>query len=204
MTTALKQRARLWLAHPVVPLTARALEDLARSGLTAEDAHARGIVGLPPVFGQPRDDYRIPYHDRHGRKTGFYRDKLFGRAKQKYDQASAPGSHWYLDPTLPWDAVFRDPSHTLIFTEGEKKAMCACKHGFYTIGLGGVWNWKTARQPMPELDEVDWQGRDVVVCYDSDLARKYFIRHARERLTAQLLQRGALVRYAELLDGVAA
>ena len=53
---------------------------------------------------------------------------------------------------------FRTP---LIFTEGEKKALCACQHGFATIGLSGVWSWKRKGEKglLPELTVISWENR---------------------------------------------
>ena len=46
-----------------------------------------------------------------------------------------------------------DPTVTIIITEGEKKAACACKHGLPTIGLGGVFLHLDAKLNFHQLFE---------------------------------------------------
>ena len=68
-----------------------------------------------------------------------------------------------------------------MITEGEKKAAKADQEGFPCIGLVGVWGWQqartrdnpdAARELIPDLAAVAWQGRTVFLVYDSDLADK--------------------------------
>ena len=82
----------------------------------------------------------------------------------------------------------------LRITEGELKCEAANAHDpeRLTIGLGGVSSWKDKRsgkevsQPLPELLDIPLQGREVRLCFDSDL-RKPSVAAALEEL-AQFLE----------------
>ena len=91
-------------------------------------------------------------------------------------------------------------STPLILTEGEKKSASACKHGYPTIGLGGVWCWKSKDLGidfLPELNAFNWN-RDVIIAFDSDSRENKDIRKATKALCDQLTIRGARVSRLDL------
>jgi hypothetical protein len=97
----------------------------------------------------------------------------------------------------------KDPEVPLVITEGELKAACGCAHGIPVIGLGGVWNFQSARLGLallPELAATVWEGRFVAICYDSDSndGTKGDVQQAQYRLTRQLAARGARVHHVDL------
>ena len=109
-----------------------------------------------------------------------------------------------------------DPSITLYVTEGIKKGDALAQNGFgAVVDLMGVWNYK-GQNPSggngviwPGIDEIplfktDDGGkrtpRDVVIAFDSDVARKREVNAAMLRFAAVLEQRGASVRYLYLPD----
>lgn len=150
----------------------------------------------------------IPYFDLDGQLTAFYRLRTLtpwtppGETKpRKYMQAASSGNHLYLPPLLQrlWREIAADKTTQLLITEGEKKAACACLHGFATIGLGGVWNWRSAGQPISGLDQFDWRERKVFIAFDSpDIRTNLQVAAALAALSAELRQRGADVRIVEL------
>ncbi len=199
---------------------------LASSGLTLEDARTLGFKPLAPQQLKqllPKaaavNAFQIPYHDADGRRrSDVWRVRLleepvgaFGETPVKplrYLQGpdSPPGA--YLAKGIPWRDVFKDPTIDLLITEGELKAACACKHGFKCIGLGGVSSWRSTRlgwSLLPELAEVDWRRRGVVVVFDSDATTNPQVAGAIAALTVELSRRGALPRVAQLtaVDGLA-
>jgi phage/plasmid-associated DNA primase len=86
----------------------------------------------------------------------------------------------------------------LRITEGELKTEAAIAHdpGTVTIGLGGVSSWQDRRsggdssQPLPELEAVPVEGREVRLCFDSDL-QKPQVAAALQSLAEYLASRGA-------------
>ena len=98
---------------------------------------------------------------------------------------------------LPEIAGIKEKPHKpVIITEGEKKALCLVKNGFNAIGLPGVWCFKNKRQDLPllkELEEWNWKGRTVHICFDSDAKDNANVVQAEIELGLNLYARGAKV-----------
>jgi len=98
---------------------------------------------------------------------------------------------------LPEVTEIKDKPHRpIIITEGEKKTLCLIKHGFNAIGLPGVWCFKNKRQDLPllrELEDWDWQGKIVHICFDSDAVFNPNVIKAEIELSLNLYARGAKV-----------
>lgn len=188
------------------------LDHFERSGLS--EAHLRRIaVTDVPVAGDSHVKLhaiaaKIPYFDVDGRQTGFYRLRALVETQDsegkaiRYRQPSGSGNHVYFAPLLrrPWREVVGDAAQRVLITEGEKKAACACALGISTIALGGVSNWVSGGEPIPDLDLLTWSGREVYVVFDSDIKTNFHVTIAAEKLAAELRGRGAKVRIA-LLPG---
>ena len=198
--------------HSIGDLPEEVLTHFARSALDQAALMQLQVAYVPPdgdaSVKLPVPTARIPYFDLDGEPTGFYRLRTLGdwtptgeTKPRKYMQAVKSGSHLYLPPVMDvtWREISANPATNLIITEGEKKAACACVHGFPTIGLGGVWNWRSAGAPSPELDLFDWQSRSVFLIFDTpDVRLNPKVTAALERLAAELRGRGATVRVAVL------
>lgn len=123
---------------------------------------------------------------------------------RRYSQPMGTQCGVYLPPLLiggTWAEVAKNPAHDLVITEGELKAACGCKFGFSTIGLGGVYNWRSAKETqelLPILEKFVWLGRKVVICFDSDTKDNPMVRMAASRLAYTLSMRGAVVTWAQL------
>ena len=156
------------------------LEDLKRSGLDAKDAEK---MGLEPKYSEEAakagfnktSGYVIPYFNVNGKRLGRDATRIryfpHGIAPHKYGQRKDTAPRAYFAPSLPrgmtWAKIAKDPTVPLVFTEGEKKAAKACKEGIPTIGLGGVWSFKSKRWAQEFLEELDkefvWNGCDVTI-----------------------------------------
>ena len=199
------------------------LADLARSGLTDEDAALMGIQDAGAAWCEqnldvPRAGYVIPYYDAHGNPINnphFYRvrftqftkpervgGKIYKLDELRYTQPAGSRPYPYLSRRVKWATdVLQNPLRMVTFTEGEKKAEAACKAGITTIGLGGVWNFKSAGRGwslLPELRDAMWKDRRVEICYDSDVMTKREVFAALLELTQQLVDRGADVYFVYL------
>ncbi|MGI8475400.1 MAG: DUF927 domain-containing protein [Thermomicrobiales bacterium] len=85
-----------------------------------------------------------------------------------------------------------DPSQTLFFTEGIKKADSGASHENAMVALTGVWNWR-APEVLATLDQIPLKGRTVYLAFDSDWRRKRAVAQALKRFAAVLRSRGAVV-----------
>jgi hypothetical protein len=75
--------------------------------------------------------------------------------------------------------ALRNPHIPLWFTEGAKKAdALASAYGdaIIPININGVWGFRGTNSAggkvaLPDIDEIAWNGRAVVLAFDSDVAR---------------------------------
>jgi len=200
-----------------LPLTAEHKEDLHASGLSDLTIATLLYESVCPADIPVRaagSAYRLPYFNLDGSINCFARLKLFpavsdGRGHtQKYWQPSGSTPGLYAPPLLNWAAVAKDPSTTLVITEGEKKAAAGCQAGLTTAGVGGVWNWTStldsgARLVLPLLDDFQWPARPVLICPDSDAWREGKEQHILSgffALAKDLQSRGAFVQFVMLPD----
>ena len=83
-----------------------------------------------------------------------------------------------------------DPAIPLWFTKGAKKAnVLTTVYGdaIVPVNLNGVWGFRGANQSgnrlvLPDVDEVAWNGRQVVLAFDHDVVRKVPVATALRRL----------------------
>ncbi len=188
---------------------------LASSGLTTADAEKLGMfetvsATLEHQSFDARPALVIPYFDVFGKPMSthpkwppFFRARYLTKAKdfkavstkeQRYAQPFGTGTAAYFPSNIDWRNIIKDPEYDLVVTEGELKAAAACANGFPTIGLGGVWNFRTVKEGkffLPELEAVNWIQRTVFICFDSDYAEKPQVCSAINKLAEELEERGA-------------
>lgn len=193
----------------------RYVEKLQASGIREPDAERLGLVFSPdpdPHFPHETAGgcLHIRYHDHRGRATEFYRVRVLGdapsfAAQQKrptrYLQPPRTGCRAFFPTCVDWIAIANDPSKHVLITEGELKAACASLRDLPTIGLGGVYSWRSAKGGvalLPELASFKWEGRPVTLVFDSDASTNHFVQQALRHLAATLTERGAQPRIAKL------
>lgn len=198
---------------------ALALADLARSGLDAADAKALRLEALTAEQTAKLDEsfkraaaLKLPYFDLEGKPTGFFRLRYLelngfdrhAKHQQRYTQLHGTAPEIYLPPLggFDWRALAKATDRSLLITEGEKKAAAATKAGFPTIGLGGVWSWRSKKLGLGLLPILktgfDWAGRTVYLVFDSDFRTNPNVMQALVALAAELGGLGAKVRLALL------
>lgn len=194
---------------------------LAESGLTPADGKRLGMRWLTAAETRKLDPtfltypaLRLAYHDFTGRPTGFYRIRYLGdlngfdalrKKLPRYVQPSDTTSEVYYPAAVghDWAHLAADASVALFITEGELKAACACKAGYPTLGLGGVWSWKSAKRGLPFLPSLTafaWRDRFVYLVFDSDFASKPDVMRALVALARELTLLGALPHLVTLPD----
>jgi len=187
------------------------LADLKRSGLTDGDARKAGYKPqtaqqINKLTGNYAAGYLIPYHDVNGKKTKYWRVRYteevkgaFGSSKKKPLRYTGPPGEiprFYYPPGYDWRSLAKDTSESLIITEGEKKALKACKSGLPTIAVAGVWSWRSKKKgvaAIPDFDEIEWRGRKVYLAFDNDLMTKPDVVAALNALAHELTMRGAKI-----------
>jgi hypothetical protein len=182
------------------------------SGLTEEHAQRLCLEPLDgPEVAALADNFtatpavRIPYFDFNGEPTEFYRIRYLAKPEgfgglvakpQRYAQPAGSLNEVYLPPLLDktWKEIAKDEKVQIFITEGEFKAAAACSRGIPCIGLGGVDVWRASKRGidlLPQLREIEWSGRSVVVVFDSDAATNPNVTAAQRRLAGALTERGA-------------
>ncbi len=194
----------------------KAIHDLARSGISKEDAEAGGMYyvanareiypefrALPaiviPYYHPTEEDSQGPLpmtFKRKGQTLEFVRVRYLrlppapkGTKQQRYDQPTASGVQAYFSPLMNWPLVFEDTSIPIYITEGEKKAALGCSMELPVIGLGGVYNFRDKAEGnefLPVMSKPAWSGRTVYIVYDSDYDTNPDVRIACDRLAAEL------------------
>lgn len=191
---------------------------LSESGLTKEDGkllsltlHQASTVNVQPDF----KGVKIPYFTLEGKVNGHYRfryledtrsqfDRLTTGKGIRYSQPANSGLSIYLPPVgvgAEWQSVSQDVTQPVVITEGEFKAACACKLGYSTIGLGGVWAFKVKDEPLPLLKAFKWAERRVFVVYDSDAVSNPQVNKAEAALCRLLGEWGAVPHIVRLPTG---
>ena len=186
------------LKREVAP-TDEVLKALGRSryGLTTGNAlPAACRIAIFGANGKPTGKVRYmflePYVDDDGKN-------------RKYQQPRGSGCYAHFSPLLPggWRKALKDKKRIIYFTEGEKKGDKACKHGLATIAFPGVNNFlvKETGELVPEIDELNLDGRTLAIVYDSDAKTNPRVINARNDLARRLMRKGAVVDWIELPEG---
>ena len=199
-------------------LSAGHFVDLRRSGLTNETiaaAELRSLSAADAAVLMCRDDVggglAIPYPDCVFSDGAPYvrvrlDDPLTAKdgSTVRYLTKKGERNRLYTPAILPTDAP-SNPTVPLAIVEGEKKALKGCQERIPTVGLAGVWSWKTKVEgrsvPLPDLDDIAWQGRPVVIAFDSDSQTNSSVQKAQAALATELSARGARVRIPRLPPG---
>jgi hypothetical protein len=194
------------------------LARIALSALTAKDAerlqlqYCTGPQTAAHKLKFAVAGFMIPYFTFAGAPSGFFRFRyladtrtgwqvLAGEKPTRYVQPAHTPPELYLPPFVDWVSILSSPEQTLVFTEGEMKAACATKYGVPTIGLGGVWSFKSKNLRKTILDafhDMTLSGRRCIICFDSDAASNPEVRRAEQAFAKELMGLGAEVFIARL------
>ena len=188
------------------------VEDLARSGLVAEDldAYTNPLLLLTPGA---TGGYGIPYRYPTGElfrvkgELRMWRVRLNG-GENKYSQPHKEhmeGFNFGSTPpyihknTIPLLAEHK----TLYICEGEKKCASFIKHiNRPAIGIGGCWNWGIKKKLHPwiaELVETHLIER-IVVIPDGDVSKNWQVEVAYGTLAQELMQLSIPTEVIEIKD----
>lgn len=127
-------------------------------------------------------------------KSNYYNKRLINYIKNKYIKAKGECSKVFI-PLHLRPECFLNPQEYIIITEGEKKSIKAVQEGFNCIALSGVDNWKKqpkhddnnetangepldAEDIIPDIANANFKGKEIYLCYDSDMWDKPQVRRA--------------------------
>lgn len=154
---------------------------------TKEDRFFPGI--LIPIWGPTG---RVVSHQFKPRVPATNRE---GKG-MKY--ASAKGQSSRLDVHPRWTVLseevvppIRDVKRPLFITEGIKKADALTTQGYVTVGLNGVYNWRSSMGTLGDWEDVPVKGRNVGIVFDADALTNRNVRAAGARLKKWLMSKGA-------------
>lgn len=204
------------------------LDKISKSMLTAKDVKELGFVAYaseevakkPKLeVDPPAGGFVIPYYDINRKYTDFFRFRyleqphypgftsLLPREPRRYHQLKGMRPHVYFSPLWPWDEFFaRKQEDPVIFiTEGELKANCACKLGFPTLALGGVWNFMSKREGialLPEIKALPLDDYKIYIVFDSDIISKPDVLRAENELAREMLRLGWSIYTVRIPPGI--
>ena len=184
-------------------------EALEICGIQYRSEHLEGVA-FPYV--DPKDDRIVGWRVRRDNPEVDSDGKPIG----KY-LASPDRRHLYLLPDS--FSAFSDTTVPAIFVESEKAVLAirdaagrANRRHSLLAATGGCWGFLGVvgkrtnprgvrvdeKGVLPDFDKVTWTGRDTIIILDSNVATNPKVQAARRRLTAELEQRGAMVRYVDI------
>lgn len=187
---------------------ALARADLARSGLTLDDARACGIFAVddassmhPHFAAHPA--LVIPYWRADGSLVTYEQDgvrlpmmrvrylstlsaKPLPKGDQRYDNPKGAGVQIYYPPSYDWSRFERGEVEDVCAVEGEKKAAALCKAGIPCIAIGGVWNTRQSGTKSLHPDLANFPAKNFRLLFDSDIATNEHVQQAEIRLASHL------------------
>jgi len=185
----------------------------------------RDYSGVVFPYCMPESNMTVDYRLRRDNPELERKDDGTLKEREKYLSAPGKSNHIYFPPNV-LNGWVKDTSLPIVITEGEKKTLAlwclawhqlsdaAMRPRFLPLGLSGVWNFrgnigKITNENGKRVDEkgvisdfhiIEWQGREVIICYDTNVNTNESVSAARFTLTKELRQRGAVVRWTSLPD----
>jgi len=188
-------------------------QDLEKSGLNNETIQNAGLYSVPPgrinkILGpalgaKVNSLLAFPYPNCNG----FVRYKLFPPVidkdghRMKYFQAPESGIHVYFPPGIENKII--DASMPLSIVEGEKKCLKGYQEGIFSIGIGGIWNFKDKKSGdlAPDFNLIPLIDRTINLIPDGDYHKNKSIQKAVLSLAQKLKERGATPYLISLPNG---
>jgi hypothetical protein len=178
----------------------------------ATDTEVRELIGVHGRAGQDLSGVVFPYHDPRDGRVLSHRVRLDTPLEDRQKYLSEQDCRALYFPPIP-DSELTDISFVAVIVESEKAALAltalAERHGrkLLVLAIGGVYGWRrkigvestpdggreAVTGPSPSFDWVVWQGRKVIVTFDSNVAGRRDLEKARLAIAKELRNRGAQV-----------
>ena len=145
------------------------------------EAQARAPALLLPVWDVSGE---VASYQLRPDEPRLLRDRLV-KYETRFGDRMVLDAHPFARPGLS------DPSVPLFITEGIKKGDALVSKGCCAVALLGVWNWRGTNEQGGRVALSDWEavalnGRQVYICFDSDIMLKPQVHQALARLKAFL------------------
>jgi Domain of unknown function (DUF3854) len=183
------------------------------SGVTPDVARERGVRTitrgrqLPQGFS-PRQRRRgagilFTVHRPNGETSHSFRpDEPDPESPgRKYEQPSkhygGPGNVLDVHPSC--QRLIDRSDVPVVFVEGIKKGDAilsvarAAGVEILVVVISGVWNWLSDGEPIPDMSDIPVEGREVSICFDSDILTNPNVQDAARQLAEHLIARGGEV-----------
>jgi hypothetical protein len=183
----------------------------------ATDMEIRELLGVHGRAGQDLTGIVFPYRDpRDGRELS-HRVRLDTPVVDGQKYLSEQDCRALFFPPIR-DSELIDISFLVVIVESEKAALALTalvnRHGrkLIVVAIGGVYGWRrkigveptpdgervAVTGPSPSFDWIVWQGRKVIIAFDSNVAGRRDLEKARLALAKEMLNRGAQVFIASI------
>jgi AAA domain/Domain of unknown function (DUF3854) len=176
------------------------------------DAQVRELLGVHERAGQNLSGIVFPYRDPRDGRLLSHRVRLDIPLADGQKYLSEQGCRTLFFPPIR-DNELTDTSFPAVIVESEKAVLAltalADRHGrkLLVVAIGGVYGWRrrigvestldgkreAVTGPSPSFDWVVWQGRKVIVAFDSNVAGRRDLEKARSALAGEVRKRGAQV-----------
>ncbi len=196
--------------------------DLARSGLTLDDAEGQGwfaeedASAVNPGF-LPGPALVLPYCGLDGTPVAYtaagvpqpfcrVRYLSTGLQGRRYDQPKNSGVQIFVPIGLMAeldDQAASGHQPYICIVEGEKKALACWKKGVLAVGIGGVDCFRESgtKTLHPTIKAIIAKAAHVFIMFDSDIGDKPAVQNAEWRLASDLAMAGAHVHAVRLPQG---
>jgi hypothetical protein len=176
------------------------------------NAEVRELLGVHGRSGQDLSGIAFPYRDPRDGRVLSHRVRLDTPVADGQKYLSEQGCRALFFPPICASGL-TDRSIPAVVVESEKAALALTalgeRHGrkLLAVAIGGVYGWRrkigvestpdgereTVTGPSPSFDWVVWQGRKVIIAFDSNVAGRPDLEKARRGLANELRTRGAQV-----------
>ena len=181
------------------------------------DAQVRELLGIRGRAGQDLSGIVFPYRDPRDGRLLSHRVRLDYPLADGQKYLSEQGCRTLFFSPIR-DNELTDISFPAVIVESEKAALAlaalAVRHArnLLVVAIGGVYGWRrrigvestpegereAVTGPSPSFDWVVWEGRKVIVAFDSNVTGRRDLEKARSALAEELRKRGAQVSIANV------
>jgi hypothetical protein len=174
------------------------IEDLKKSGLNKETIKRYGFYSVTKEGASELLKFRAP---SGGWVVKYPNSDFF---KIRFDKPQ--GERKYLSPRNSKQDLFItklaensfNTQEPYFFIEGEKKCLALEQAGYASIGIPGVWAWKSMNHANEELYKINIRNRKCFIIFDSDKYENKHVLKAEEQLAETLISLGSEVKIVNL------
>jgi len=181
-------------------------EDRSRFGESLTRKQTANLTKTEAFGGWAVPSIKIYHYDLAGKRIDFVQLRfLIDSTGEKPIKGAPTSRYWHAPgaralpnfpnvPAVDWNAIASNTGIKISITEGSANGWALTKAGRPCIAISGVWMFESRRNGqffLPELERIDWRGREVEVVFDADIREKPGVKAACTALMGELLNRAA-------------